>query len=112
MLSCQGMAFIKKIETFICAKCGIEVVNPGYLNHCPQCLWSKHVDVDPGDRAADCGGLMEPIDLYFKGGKWIIVHRCQSCGYKSINKIKEEDDFDEVVALERKIVEKKMKKIN
>lgn len=104
------MTFIKKIEKFFCERCGIEVINSGYFNHCPKCLWSKHVDIDPGDRSSDCNGLMEPIDLYYKSGKWIIVHRCQSCGYKSVNKIREEDDFNEVISLEKKIVEKKMKK--
>ena len=103
------MVFIKKSEKFICEHCGAEVINSGYLNHCPQCLWSKHVDINPGDRAADCGGLMEPIDLYYQSGKWIIVHRCQLCGYEHRNKINQQDDFSKVIALEKKIVEKKTK---
>ena len=53
--------FNRRIEDFTCEHCGTEVHGNGYTNHCPNCLWSKHVDINPGDRAADCGGLMEPI---------------------------------------------------
>lgn len=104
------MAFIKKAEDFVCGNCGRSAVNPGYLNHCPGCLWSKHVDVDPGDRAEECGGLMRPVDLYYKSQEWIIVHRCESCGFKRNDKIRPEDDFDEAVRLEKEINEKKIKK--
>ena len=29
----------------------------GYTNHCSQCLWSKHVDINPGDRSPE---LLQP----------------------------------------------------
>ena len=52
-------------ESFTCKSCGREVVPTGagsnHRNHCPNCLCSQHLDIEPGDRAADCGGLMEPI---------------------------------------------------
>ncbi|MST04461.1 MAG: RNHCP domain-containing protein [Candidatus Pacebacteria bacterium] len=57
------MAFIKVKEDFVCENCKTEVKGNGYTNHCPVCLYSKHVDVDPGDRLSKCGGLMKPMGL-------------------------------------------------
>ena len=39
-------------EAFVCENCGKEVKKLGYScrNHCPECLYSKHVDKNPGDR--------------------------------------------------------------
>ena len=52
-------------ETFTCRSCGWLVTPQGagsqHRNHCPNCLCSVHLDIEPGDREADCGGLMEPI---------------------------------------------------
>ena len=53
--------FTRTIENFTCGICGTEVKGSGYTDHCPKCLWSEHVDIFPGDRKAECGGLMEPI---------------------------------------------------
>jgi len=41
--------FTKIDENFICENCGKEVSKLGYTcrNHCPSCLHSKHVDVNP-----------------------------------------------------------------
>lgn len=46
----------------------------------PNCLGSLHVDIKPGDRASDCGGIMEPIAVWVRrDGEWAIVHRCKRC---------------------------------
>ena len=52
-----------------------------HRNHCPSCLWSRHLDDEvPGDRAADCAGSMEPIAVTVRGdGEWALVHRCGGC---------------------------------
>ena len=54
-------------ETFVCKVCGKTVVPAGagsdHRNHCPYCLCSQHLDNETGDRAADCGGVMEPMRL-------------------------------------------------
>ena len=54
-------------ESFVCKVCGKTVVPTGagsdHRNHCPYCLSSQHLDNEPGDRAAECGGVMEPIHL-------------------------------------------------
>ena len=52
-------------ENFICEHCGKEVSKLEYSarDHCPYCLYSKHVDINPGDRANPCKGLLRPIDI-------------------------------------------------
>ena len=54
-------------ESFICKVCGRPVVAVGagsnHRNHCPNCLSSLHLDIEPGDREADCGNIMEPIGV-------------------------------------------------
>jgi hypothetical protein len=66
----------------------VPLTNGSYRNHCPSCLWSVHVDVVPGDRAADCGQLMRPDRIEhrkFKG--LVIIHRCTGCGAERANRI-------------------------
>ena len=74
---------------FVCENCGRPVpplTNGSYRNHCPFCLCSKHVDEVPGDRASDCGGVMDPVAVLFRPGKgWQIVHRCRRCGAERRN---------------------------
>ena len=75
--------FTKNDSAFVCANCGKEVLPMGTSsrNHCPFCLCSLHVDINPGDRANECGGLMRPIrsEPDAKHG-FIIIHRCDKCG--------------------------------
>ncbi len=75
--------FSKNDSGFVCAHCGRQVEPLGYSsrNHCPFCLWSVHVDENPGDRLNECGGLMEPIRVEPDARRgYIIVHRCTKCG--------------------------------
>ena len=57
-------------ESFACRNCGYPVVPAGagsdHRNHCPNCLCSVHLDIEPGDRASDCGGLMEPVAVWVR----------------------------------------------
>jgi hypothetical protein len=83
--------------SFRCGNCGLDVSNaaPGtaHRNHCPTCLWSRHLDGTPGDRAADCGSLMEPIAITVRGdGEWILVHRCGGCGELHLNRTAGDDN--------------------
>lgn len=56
-------------------------------DHCPFCLWSLHVDKNPGDRANDCGGQMEPVGAATDPRKgYIILYRCTKCGESHRNK--------------------------
>ncbi|MBO0813245.1 MAG: RNHCP domain-containing protein [Microlunatus sp.] len=82
-------------RSFSCAHCGERVrrlQNGSYRNHCPGCLWSVHVDNVPGDRAASCGGLMEPVRLVQPRGKGLaVVHVCTACGHQSRNRLAVDD---------------------
>ncbi len=81
-------------DAFQCLICGVEVLelqNGSFRSHCPECLWSRHVDVVPGDRASDCGGLMEPTALEGSPGAWSLVHRCVECGFVRRNRTAEND---------------------
>lgn len=91
--------FQRKVENFACTHCGAEITGNGYTNHCSHCLWSKHVDVNPGDRAATCGGMMRPTNVENEKGEYIITHTCELCGHTKRNKVSAEDDFDTVVQL-------------
>ena len=88
----QGKKFQKKIEDFVCENCSHKVKGTGFTNHCPQCFYSKHVDENPGDRQASCGGLMQPIASEIKNGQTILVFKCQKCGFKRKNKIQPQDN--------------------
>ena len=91
--------FQRAKEDFTCGKCGFFVRGNGYTNHCTHCLWSKHVDVNPGDRMALCGGMMEPISVETKSGEWIILHRCTVCRAEKKNKASKDDAFDALESL-------------
>jgi hypothetical protein len=75
---------------FICQNCRRAVFamdNGGYRNHCPFCLFSRHVDKASGDRREACGGLMKPVGIRYKPGKgYQIIHRCLKCGVEKVNK--------------------------
>ena len=80
---------------FVCANCGRQVLPLGKSSrdHCPFCLCSLHLDVNPGDRASDCGGIMEPVAVWVrKGGEWAIIHRCKRCGKLSSNRVAADDN--------------------
>jgi hypothetical protein len=94
--------FKKTVEDFKCDYCGKEIKGSGFTNHCPHCLWSKHVDTFPGDREAECDGMMEPVGLIRKGVGYILVHQCQKCGYEKNNMLTADDDFDLAVGIMRK----------
>ena len=94
--------FTKNDSGFVCAACGREVPPLGYTsrNHCPYCLSSLHVDVNPGDRAADCGGILDPIRTEPDPKKgFVVIHRCRRCGELRRNKAASDDDRDLLIRL-------------
>jgi len=93
------MIFKKTTENFVCEKCGTEVEGNGYTNHCPQCLWSKHVDISPGDRAEECNGMMEPIRIEKNGREYIIIHKCVICTLEKPNRAVKDDNFEMIVQI-------------
>jgi len=95
--------FIRKKEDFVCEVCGKKVIGTGYTNHCPHCLWSKHVDQNvPGDRISNCGGLMKPVAVEVKKGQYYLVYRCQRCGKTSRNKTSPQDNFEKILEIAAK----------
>tara|TARA_B100000745_G_C20151391_1_gene394764 strand:+ start:2446 stop:2754 length:309 start_codon:yes stop_codon:yes gene_type:complete len=98
--------FQRKIEDFVCDYCHAHVSGNGYTNHCSHCLWSKHVDVYPGDRAAECGELMKPIEVLQTGGSYILLHECIRCHYVKKNKLARDDNTEAVIALVQEIANK------
>ena len=84
--------FTMRDEEFICENCQKKVSPLGYTarDHCPYCLYSKHVDINPGDRLSNCGGLMKPVEIQQKNGEFIILHKCEKCGFLN-------SKFDEIV---------------
>jgi len=88
----------RHVATFRCRHCRLDVSTsaPGtaHRNHCPNCLWSRHLDDDtPGDRAADCGSLMEPIAISVRSdGEWVLVHRCTGCDEVHLNRTAADDN--------------------
>ena len=94
------MTFFKREEDFTCKVCGSKVKGTGYTNHCPNCLFSLHVDEDvPGDRASSCKGLMDPIKVEIKDGEYILIHKCRKCKKVTKNKTLENDNFEEILKL-------------
>lgn len=98
---------------FDCINCGAAVEplsNGSYRNHCPVCLCSVHVDLRPGDRANDCGGIMRPVGLAYRRRKgWQIVHTCERCGARGVNRVAEgtaqPDDIRRIAALSGGVVD-------
>lgn len=88
---------------FTCAVCDTDVrpvTNGSYRNHCPHCLTSLHVDVEPGDRSSSCGGVMDAVALRRVRKGMQIVHRCRVCGVQRPNKVADHGDQpDDVDAL-------------
>ncbi|HEV8565032.1 MAG TPA: RNHCP domain-containing protein [Actinomycetota bacterium] len=84
-------------NSFRCHHCRVVVstraVGTDHRNHCPNCLWSRHLDDSPGDRSVDCGSLMEPIAISVRGqGEWVLIHRCTGCEALHLNRTAGDDD--------------------
>ena len=97
-------------ESFVCENCGHEVPprTSGCRNHCPRCLTSKHVDLNPGDRANACLGLMEAVDYELDAKKGIVlIFRCRRCHAQTRNMAAHTDphapdDYDAILRLKNR----------
>lgn len=100
-------------QDFKCVHCGFfvtanrELSGVNNRNHCPICLWSRHMDhITPGDRRSDCKSRMRPVGLTIKQihkrygqnnpGELMLIHICTGCGKVSINRIAADDDAQAV----------------
>jgi len=93
-------------EEFKCGHCrafiGPTVSGGKHRNHCPLCLYSRHVDQSfPGDRESDCRSLMQPIGTFSRGnGEQMVVHRCGGCGAERHNRIAADDNSHALLRLQ------------
>lgn len=85
-------------QAFKCVHCkqfiGAPISGGKHRNHCPNCLWSRHVDHNhPGDRRSDCHAAMEPIGkVVRRNGEQVLIHRCRNCGKDDPNRIAADDN--------------------
>lgn len=103
-------------QTFTCVQCRLPITCApqvaGVLNrnHCPGCLWSRHMDWrTPGDRRSSCRAPMEPVGLTTRrsrnkyaaerDGELMLIHRCAGCGRLVINRVAADDSAEAMLAL-------------
>lgn len=88
-------------EEFICLVCGKKVEPLGYTarDHCPYCLASIHVDLNPGDRLNTCKGILRPIDIAKKGDELKIIYQCDKCGEIKRNKVANDDNYELILKI-------------
>jgi DNA-directed RNA polymerase subunit RPC12/RpoP len=88
-------------EDFICENCQKEVKKSTYTarDHCPYCLYSKHVDINPGDRQNTCLGLLKPIGIEKFKDRYKIIYQCEKCGEIHKNITEREDDINTIIQL-------------
>lgn len=95
---------------FTCIVCNHRVTAAAFgtrhRNHCPRCLWSRHLDETPGDRQSPCRAPMEPVAIEVRGGgtaggggEWAIIHRCTGCHALKVNRIAGDDHELALLAL-------------
>lgn len=92
--------FKRRPEDFTCLHCGARVKGTGYTDHCPKCLWSIHMDINPGDRASECKGAMMPVSTTCdRDGTYTIAYMCLKCGARKRFKQAKDDSMAELERL-------------
>ncbi|MDO4963160.1 MAG: RNHCP domain-containing protein [bacterium] len=88
-------------EEFVCENCKSKVFKLEYSarDHCPFCLYSKHLDINPGDRLNTCKGMMVPIGIEKFKDKYKIIYKCEKCGEVHKNICAKDDNIDEIIRL-------------
>lgn len=96
-------------ENFICENCGYSVEKLNYTarDHCPSCLYSKHVDIMPGDRSNLCMGLMKPIGIEKFRDTYKIIYKCSKCGNIHKNIMANDDNYEVIVKLSVSSIEQR-----
>src|SRR3954465_5393084 len=100
------MGFTRRVENFACENCGEMIRGNGYTNHCSACLYSKHVDIEPGDRANDCRGLMRPVDAVTAKDGYVLTHECVKCGTRMRCRTSDGDSLDTILRVVREKAER------
>ena len=93
--------FTMKDEEFICEQCNKLVSKLNYTarDHCPYCLYSKHIDINPGDRQNTCLGLLKPIGIEKFKNTYKIIYKCTKCNKLHKNIMANDDNMDLIIKL-------------
>lgn len=88
-------------DEFTCEHCHqkISKLNYSARDHCNHCLYSKHVDINPGDRASTCHGLLVPTGIEKFKDTYKIIYKCDKCGIEHKNIMANDDSMDEIIKL-------------
>lgn len=91
-------------ESFVCENCGKKVKKLGYTarDHCPYCLYSKHVDINPGDRNNSCKGMLEPVGIEKFKDSFKIIYLCEKCHKTHKNIMAKDDDMNKIIELSKR----------
>ena len=91
-------------ESFVCEKCGKKIKKLGYTarDHCPYCLYSKHVDINPGDRNNSCKGMLEPVGIEKFKDSFKIIYLCEKCHKTQKNIMAKDDDMNKINELSKR----------
>lgn len=90
-------------ESFTCENCGkkVEKLNYTARDHCPHCLYSKHIDILPGDRKNTCSGLLVPIGIEKFRNTYKIIYQCEKCKKLHKNIMANDDNMDLIIELSK-----------
>lgn len=93
-----------KDENFVCENCNKNVNKLRYTarDHCPYCLYSKHVDINPGDRQNTCQGLLKPVGIEKFKDSFKILYKCRKCNIEHKNIMAKDDDMNIIIELSKK----------
>lgn len=95
--------FTVRNEKFTCENCGkiVEPLSYTSRDHCPYCLFSKHVDINPGDRANTCLGMLIPKRIEKFKNTFKIIYQCEKCKDFHKNIIANDDNMDLIIELSK-----------
>ena len=90
-------------EGFTCIHCGMVVnkLNVTARDHCNNCLYSLHVDINPGDRLNPCKGILKPIGIEKYRDTYKIIYKCELCGKIHKNIMAVDDNMDKIIELSK-----------
>ena len=90
--------FTKNDDSFICENCNKEVKELNYSSrdHCNYCLYSKHVDINPGDRQ---NTWLKPIGIEKYKDTYKIIYECERCKEIHKNIMATDDNMDLIIEL-------------
>lgn len=95
--------FVMRDEEFVCQNCGKKVLPLNYTarDHCPYCLYSIHVDINPGDRQNKCQGLLKPVGIEKFKDTYKIIYECLKCHKHHKNIMAKDDNMDMIIEISK-----------